>query len=331
VEVVPGKFLHSVGPLGAAAVVATYANAFGQVIDTVLITVHQFAVPNGSIVDTFVTSAPAFGIGVSPARVYVSVLANNGPLQRLDLPARGFGVPVTGVVGGIGVAFGPSGSAAYVATLAQDTVAVIDATANSLASYIGNHIAGYPRDVTVSPDSQRLYIATDNVWIYVASTLTRQVMDSIYVPGLPNHFSWHPTAALLYASLDNAQVAEISVDSGHVSRLFPSGSPSQGTAVAPDGSELYNVTENNELFVFDLATGNQVARVVGAGGYGLVATPDGSRLYVAGGPNVKIVDRVTRTLIDSIVVGGGARRIALSREGGTAFVANESGWVNVIY
>ncbi|HEV2084083.1 MAG TPA: hypothetical protein VGR09_03300 [Gemmatimonadales bacterium] len=62
-----------------------------------------------------------------------------------------------------------------------------------------------------------------------------------------------------------------------------------------------------------------------------MASPDGSRLYVAGGPNVKIVDRLSRTLIDSLVVGGGAVRIALSPDGGTAFVANQAGWVNVIY
>jgi hypothetical protein len=30
----------------------------------------------------------------------------------------------------------------------------------------------------------------------------------------------------------------------------------QGMAVAPNGTELYNVTEGNELFVFDLASGS---------------------------------------------------------------------------
>ncbi len=330
-ELVPGDFLHSLGPPGVTAAIATYANSVGSIQDTVPVTVSQFAVPTGTVVDTFPTGAPAWGVGASLAVVYVSLLAPNGPLQRLDLPARQLGPSVTGLVGGGAVAFDPPGGFAYVATLAQDTVAVVNTATNTVASYIGDHIAGYPRDIVVSPDGQRVYVATTHVWIYVVSTATKQVIDSVFVPGLPNHFSWHPTAALLYASLDNGQVVEISADSVKMTRLFPSGSLSQGTAVAPDGGELYNVTENNELFVFDLATGNRVAYVAGLGGYGLAATPDGSRLYVAGGPNVKIVDRVTRTLIDSVVVGGGAKRIIFSRDGGTAFVSNSAGWVNVMY
>jgi YVTN family beta-propeller protein len=330
IEILPGNFVHSVGPLGAATVTATYANSFAQVTDSLPVTVNQYAVPTGTIIDSFPTGTATYGVAVSKAVSYVSVPDPSGPVRRFDLPARQFGSVVPGVGAGLGVAFDPSGSQAYVATL-QDGLAVINPTTNAIDSHIGYPMVGSQRDVIVSPDGLRLYVATAHVRIYIINTATRQVIDSIPVPGLPNHFSWHPAGSRLYASLDNGQVAEIDVSAGQVTRLFPTGSASQGTAVAPDGSELYNVTENNELFVVDLATGNQVANVVGLGGFGLVATPDGSRLYVAGGPNVKIVDRLSRTLIDSIVVGGGARRIALSRDGGTAFVANQAGWVNVIY
>ncbi|HEX5962456.1 MAG TPA: hypothetical protein VFY42_01925 [Gemmatimonadales bacterium] len=332
VELLPGNFTHAIGPIGSAEVVATYTDDLGQASATASVTVEQFAAPTGSVIDTIPTGATAYGVSVSDVAAYVALPAENGTLHRLDLPARSLGPSASGVVSGLSVAVDPSGGSAYAANRdASGAVAVVNVATNAAEAYIKDHIVGDPLDVTVSPDGQRLYVATPHVRIYVVNTLTREVVDSILVPGLPNHFSWHPGGSLLYVSLDNAQVAEIDVSARQVSRLFPTASLSQGTAVALDGTELYTVTENNELVVTDLATGTQAAKIPGLGGFGLVASPDGSRLYVAGGVNVKIVDRASRTLIDSIVVGGGARRIALSRDGGAAFVANEAGWINVIY
>ena len=336
-SVVDTTFVHAIGSVGFVSVIASYSDTVGSVSpDTVLVTVTAFGAPNGTIVDTIPFSGPLFGVAVSPSRGFVTSMVQGGPLLAFDLPARGFRAPIVGGAG-LGVALDPAGLTAYVAGLGQDTVQVIDAATNAVATYVTDHIVGDPRDVIVSPDGQRVFVAVDYTQIYVVSTATRKVIDSIYVPGLPNHFSFHPTAPLLYASLDNAQVAEINVDSDKVVRLFPTGTDDQGTAIAPDGSELYNVTMNNELFVFDLSSGQQVADVHGLGGYGLAASHDGSRLYVAGNENLKIIDRVNRTLIDSIVIGGYATHVAVSRDDGAVYIGNEGwlypvrGWLNIIY
>jgi YVTN family beta-propeller protein len=326
--VVSGPFVQSLGSLGSAVVVATYSNAFGTVVDTIPITVNQFAAPSGTIIDTFATSSPAIGVAASSSVVYVTLLTASGPLERLPLPARGFGAPVQGVVGGEDIAFVPSGTTAYVATLAQDTVAVVDAAGNQVTGYISAHVVGNPRDVVAMPDSHRVYVATDNVWIYALDDATKAVVDSVHVSGIPTRMCPHPTAPFLYVSLDNDSIAEINTDSDKVTRMFYAGIGTQGTAVAPDGSELYNVTENNHLFVFNLTTGNKVADVPGLGGWGIAATPDGSRLYIVGGA-IKIVDRLARSLIDSVPVGGW--RIALSHDGGTAFITDEGGGLRVVY
>jgi len=134
----------------------------------------------------------------------------------------------------------------------------------------------------------------------------------------------------LYANLDNAQVVEIDTDSNRVIRSFATGTLNAGIAVAPDGSELYNVTNDNVLWVVDLTTGGKIG-YPGLGGDDVAATPDGSRLIVAAGPNVRIVNRISRTLVDSLIVGGSARRVALSHDGGVAVVSNEGGWLDLIY
>src|SRR2546425_4308917 len=231
----PGAFLHSLGPLGSTLLIAAYSNGVTRVADTVAVTVDAFSSPSGTVVDSLGTPSGVFGVAASTSRVYVSTLIGGGPLLRLDLPVQSFDSPIGHVGAGLAVAFNPVGNTAFVAVFDQDSVAIVNATANSLDSYVTTHILGTPRDVIVSPDGQRVYVATDYTQIYVINATSKSVIDSVYVPGLPNHFTFHPSKPLLYVSLDNAQVAEINTDSGKAVRFFHTGSLNQGTAVAPDG------------------------------------------------------------------------------------------------
>jgi DNA-binding beta-propeller fold protein YncE len=63
-------------------------------------------------------------------------------------------------------------------------------------------------------------------------------------------------------------------------------------------------------------------------------TPDSTQLYVTGFLDgvgqVHVVARTGRTIIRSHPVGGVPRRIAFTRTGSRAVIANESGWVDFI-
>lgn len=328
--IVNGSFVHSSGSLGAAELVASYSDSASQVADTVPVTVQQFSAPTGTIVDTVPTdgvwpvSVPTFGVAASShGRVYATSVGS-GALLGFDVPARVFEFATT-VGSALSVAFDSSGATAYVST---SPISIVDALTNTLVGTIP--FVGNPYVVAVSPDGLRVYIGVDNTQIYVADAGTHSVVDSVAIPGLANHLTFHPTVHLLYANLDNDQVAEIDTDSNRVVRVFPTGVFSAGIAVAPDGTELYNVTNDNVLWVVNLANGSKVG-FPGLGGDDVAASPDGSRLIVAAGANIRIVDRVSRSLIDSLVVGGSARRVALSHDGGLAFVSNESGWLNIIW
>jgi len=323
-----GSYIHGGTRIGSAALIASYSDGVDQVADSIPVAVSQWSSPTSTVMDSLPYGAPLYGVGVSGSRVYATSLIGTRALLQADLPARQFGSTLAGP-GGVAVAIDSAGATAYVASYGKDSVAVVDLATGVVRTYVAGWTFGAPRNVIMSRDGTRVYLAAAG--IVVIDPATDSVVDSIRVPGVPTHLALHPTASLLYASLDNNQVAEIDTDLGRVTRLLPTGVSGAGVAIAPDGSELYNVTESNVLYVVNLASGARVAAVAGLGGYDVAASPDGKRLIVSGAQNVKIVDRVTRTLVDSLVVGGTARHVKLSRDGGTAFVANEGGWLNVIY
>jgi len=65
--------------------------------------------------------------------------------------------------------------------------------------------------------------------------------------------------------------------------------------------------------------------------FGMALTPDGQQLYAASSSGtLTIIDRATRTVVNSLYLGGTPRRIAFDEKGFTAVVANEGNWVDVI-
>ena len=337
VTIVDTVFLHAGSSTGSGSVVADYHDSLSSLSDTIHVTIDQYGSPTGAVIDS-IPSGEEYGVMVGPTFALATTSTSGGPLLRLSFPARTFGGSVPSA-GGLGVTFNPTTQRAYVAGtgngVVQGGVNVVDLASGTLVTTVLAHVIGDPRDVAMSPDGQRVYVAVAYARIYIVNTATDSVVDSIAIPGMANHFSLAPSGHQLYASLDGGAVVEISVDSNKVTRLFPDSGFSipqpQGTAVSLDGSELYTATESNELFVFNLSTGQQVADVHGLGGFGMAVSRDGTRLYVAGSGNVKIIDRASRTLVDSLVVGGTARHVAVSPDGGAILVANESGWLNVIY
>jgi YVTN family beta-propeller protein len=72
---------------------------------------------------------------------------------------------------------------------------------------------------------------------------------------------------------------------------------------------------------------------MGAGVFGLTLSPDGKQLYATGAlaGMLWIVDRASRTKVNSISIGGTPRRIAFDDPGSTAIVSNEAGFITIIH
>jgi YVTN family beta-propeller protein len=88
-----------------------------------------------------------------------------------------------------------------------------------------------------------------------------------------------------------------------------------GTAVSPDGKELYVTTgRGNNVVVVD-TTKNSVAAIIPVDGrpWGFALSPDGSKLYTANGTtnDVSVIDVKTRKEMTRVKAGDGPWGVAI--------------------
>jgi hypothetical protein len=329
ITVLPGSRIQSVGPTGNTTVSATYST-FSDTLDvTILRGIH----PQGVLVKTLNTSSESYDVATSRSRpAYVTLWPGGTQVNRVDLLSSALLPSIPGTGPALSVEFNHAGTTAYIAQQAgpssQAGVAKIDVASGTVTGSIPINTAWA---VAVSPDDQLVYVGTNLPKLFILDAVTLSIVDSISIPVPAARLAVHPTLPLLYASGPGEPV-EINMTTRTVTRSFPSGSSTQAVAISPDGTELYAVTEFNILSIFDVASGNLILNVPGAGGFGSAISPDGQRLYVVGGYNIKIVNPLTRTLLDSIVVAG-ASNVSFTFDGGTALVAggsNGTGQIHVI-
>jgi DNA-binding beta-propeller fold protein YncE len=107
----------------------------------------------------------------------------------------------------------------------------------------------------------------------------------------------------------------------------------QGLALSSDGKELYAAGEAGEFVVTDLERGTEKARIrLGAGGFGIALTPDQAQIWITvpRTGQILVVDRASRALVAAVALGGTPRRLAFSRSGDTAVIADEAGAIHLV-
>ena len=143
--------------------------------------------------------------------------------------------------------------------------------------------------IVVSPDNQKVYVATDGNTVSVINAKTNTIEGS---------------------------------------PLF-AGSYPRGLALSSDGSKLYvaNETYTGEVTIIDLANGNNTTTITGLGAdpIGVALTPDGSQLWVCdyGALTVDVIDTANNQVLGQIVVGNGAYSVTFTPDGTKAYVASQ--------
>ena len=295
--------------------------------------VDVFGHPEGLHIGRVELTDRPFGIDVSRDGVVYVTRLDAARVSRLDVETRAFTGDIT--VGSVptGVTFHPGGSVAYVTNQHDGVVGVIDvATSRQIATIPldGTH----PYVTFVTPDGAKLYIAGNSTTIFVANTETRAITATVEVGASPNGVALAPGDTVMYVSASwGGSVSEIDVRTDAVLRTFMPGGMPQGVVVSRDGDELYVANEHGWLDVYSLASGERLERVeLAGGGFGMALSPDQAHLYVglAQSGTVQVVNIPSRRVIHTFEVGGVPRRIAFTRHGGAAVVANEGGWVDFI-
>ena len=284
------------------------------------------------LIDTVLLPGGPLGVAVTGDIAYVT-RDGASRVQRLNLATLTFTDSVS--VGFIPtfVTFDAAGTTAYVPNLSGQYVSVIDVASNTQTRTIP--VTGDPLPVAISADGTTLFVTTNADRLYKIALANDSVVDSIALPATSHHLLMHPNDQMLYVATRAAgSVLEVNWHTMTVVRTFPLGGTTQGMAISLDEQELYVADETgNALRIVNLATGTAAPPVpLASGGEGLALSADGTRLYVglvfAG--KVQVLDRASRTTLDTLTTGGVPREIAVDAARSRVLVANENGWVDII-
>ncbi|HEU4649173.1 MAG TPA: Ig-like domain-containing protein [Gemmatimonadales bacterium] len=325
-SVSPSGVLTPVGPPGTGTLTVKSGMLRLDVPVTVVSTTH----PVGTLAGTTSVPSNVWGVAISPTGSKFYAVGLSGTLAAGTLPGFGVTTSPTGRSTATAVVFNNAGTRAYVA--GDGGVTVIDAETDAVLGTIA--IPDRAIDAVVSEDGSTLYVGGGNPTVYVVDLADGTVTRTLPVSGGGIvHVALHPSKRLLYASTpDGGKVNEIDLQTFGVRSFTVPGRP-QALAVSPDGTQVYVANDDfvlNQMNVITLSTGVVSSVSMGCATYGMVQTPDGAQLYLGCGGNVKIVDRATLTLAGTIATGGMPRRFAITPDGSTIVVANESGWIDFI-
>jgi len=331
VTVSPTGLVASAGPEGSAVITATtdtFTASLGVFVGTP---------PAGEMLARLPLLS-AEGVAVTPSgRYFVSGWES---FAGGTLPNFAFPVQIPTLSSASDVVLNASVTRAYLvgATSEEDGrfprgVVVIDLATNSQIDFIPVGF-GFAWAGALSGDGSVLTVGTDHGFELI-DVATKASLGGTAV-GYVGKITHHPLRPLLYAS-GGAGVLELDPESGEIIRRFPGGVESH--ALTPDGTRVYTVDRGGGISAWNLETGVRERSLPNVHGTDLAISPDGRFLYVLYGSNhivdgsrVYIVDRTSGALLRTIILGGLARRIAMSHDG-IAIISNEGGevgWVDFV-
>ncbi|MEV6681723.1 hypothetical protein AB0N09_33345 [Streptomyces erythrochromogenes] len=233
------------------------------------------------------------------------------------------------------VAVRRSGATSYVASFADDSVAVVDTRTAAVTTTIP--VGDQPAQVVLSADECRAYVVnTGDVTIAggisVIDTTTNQVTGTLTAGSNPYRIALAPDGNHAYVVTDNT-VVRLDLRTGQILDTVQNpntGGLLVGLALAPGGRHLYAVdSENNNVLVIDACTMTLTGTPIALPGEGLAGnaavSPDGKLLYVteSGSTEVAVVDTVTATARpDTITVGRNPTNVAFTPDSSHAYVTS---------
>jgi YVTN family beta-propeller protein len=271
-----------------------------------------------------------FGVAVSSKDVAYVTRFQGAAVEEAQLPNLAFTRSIAVGVGPTDIAFDSRGALAYVTNQVSHSLGVIDVAAHAQRETID--VSGDPSAVLVRPDDEFAYVATNRDELVTVATDSRLVTQKWFMGEGSN--SMAVCHSLLYVSTHDAgTVTELDLKTG-LRRTFSVGGNPQGIVISPTGAELYVANEHLGTVQFwDVANNVSLGSVtITEPGSWLAQSPGDGRLYATTlRGSVFVIDPITRTKVDSFVLGGVGRHIAFNSTGTIAVVANESGWVDFLH
>lgn len=229
-----------------------------------------------------------------------------------------------------GIAFNPSGSLAFVATLdSYDVVNVIDTETNTIVQRLTLPDDGYGMaDLVVNNAGTFAYVTQPDlsvVWVLDLGTYT--FTKSIAVGGGASTLAISPDDSRLYvANYDDGTVTVIDTSTESIVTTIGGLSSPFGLTVNPAGTAVYVADYYLGVVKISTATNTITATIGGVGVNDVVVSPDGSTVYAADYDNatVRVISAATDSLAATVSLGAGEfpYSIAIDPDGGFVFTAN---------
>ena len=294
---------------------------------------HPMVSPSGRL--TLAGSPTSIALS-SRGAGYVTLL-DRLELARFDAAApTSLASPIPIAVQPRHVVFNRDGTTAFVAAWDRDrqTVYSVDVASGDVpfARPMGGSV---PYRAVLSKDESRLFLLSygdpSRVFsIPIASLFDAQTYMTT-IPGVARGLAVSPTTGALFVAT-SARVARLEPDASGIQEMgVPTFVGSEDVAVSPDGRRVWFGSPAGTLIALDASSLEKVAEVAtGANVRGLAMSPDGAQLWATSLGDLLVVDPALASIVTRVTLGGAASHIAFDRAGTTAFVANESGWVDVI-
>lgn len=271
--------------------------------------------------------APPAAAHILSLRVAVSPHAGAGLYNFSISGVSDDNAPLARVAGYVRVhKAGQTPALAFVADLFDATVTPFDLRTRATGPPIV--VGQFPRDLALSPDHKRLYVA-DNVSndVSVVDAASLAVIATVAVGKGPWAVAVSPdsSTAWLTNSTDGTVQA---IDGATLQARDPIGvgKDPQGLAISPDGRQLYVANAGSgDVTVVNTRTGAVSEPIaVGARPRGIAISPDGKTVYVSnfGADSITPIDVATEKAASPIAVGVAPRGVAVSPDGKWLYVAN---------
>jgi YVTN family beta-propeller protein len=269
-----------------------------------------------------------FGVAVSRDGLACVTLVGGSAVVFLDTESATLSGEVT--VGSIptSVAFDPHGETVYVTSQSTGNVDIVDVASRTLVDNV--ELGGSAIFVAFAPNGKTVYASNNFDQVAAIDAATHQIKSTVPVGHGPNGIAMQSGQRLLFTScfLDGT-IHVIDRKRFQPLAVIETGVMVQDLAVSRNGHRLYAANEYGSFLTLDLDEGTISSLPLEDGAFGMALTPDHTRAYL-GIPDkgdVVVVLLETMEIESTIHVGGRPRRIAFTRSGDCAVVADESGYV----
>lgn len=295
--------------------------------------------PAPVVVNTVTVGSGPWGVAITPdsRRAFIGnsgVAGGGNNVSVVDLDSGSIirSVP-TRQSGAAGIAITPNGQFALVANFTLDgTVSRIDTDSYGVVE--SARINADTLSIAASPDNRYVYVVCEFGQVWRVDVNDVNVLMLLENPSDATLDIAVNATQQVFVGGNSTGKVRIVGDSGRVGTLT-----SIGTAVAlsPDGNTAYVGDAGGRFYVFDLTAVNWNAAIatytLGGDIRGIAVTPDGRQAYVTDrtGNTVRVVDLSNGEILYSIPVGLAPQRVAISANGLTVVVTNNSaGTISII-